>query len=76
MDSSALTITAGGVTDTAEAVIADLSGWQINLPEGDTVKFKFDDLTEAPADIVRIIGRLYAAMEITSVGKTVVIEEA
>lgn len=76
VDSSALTVTVGGVTDTADAVIADLSGWQINLPEGDTVKFKFDDLTEAPADIVRIIGRLYAAMEITSVGKTVVIEEA
>lgn len=76
VDSSALTATAGGQTLTADAVIADLSGWQINLPEGDTVKFKFDDITEAAQDMVRIIGRLYVAMEITSVGKTVVIQKA
>lgn len=75
VDSSALTATAGGQTVTADAVIADLSGWQINLPEGDTVKFKFDDITEAAADMVRIIGRLYMAMEITSVGKTVIIQK-
>lgn len=73
VDSSALTVTAGGVTRTAAAVIADLSGWQINLPDGDQVKFKFDDLTEANADMVRIIGKLYVAMNITSAGKTVVI---
>lgn len=76
VDSAALTVTAGGVTLTAAAIIADLSGWQINLPEGDTVKFKFDDITEAAADMVRIIGRLYVAMDITSVGKTVVIKAA
>ena len=75
VDSSALTATAGGQTLTADAVIADLSGWQINLPEGDTVKFKFDDISEAAADMVRIIGRLYVAMEITSVGKTVIIQK-
>lgn len=74
VDGSALTATAGGQTLTADAVIADLSGWQINLPEGDTVKFKFDDITEAAQDMVRIIGRLYVAMEITSVGKTVIIQ--
>lgn len=76
VDSSALTATAGGVTRTAAAVIADLSGWQINLPDGDQVKFKFDDLTEADADMVRIIGKLYVAMDITSAGKTVVIKAA
>lgn len=76
VDSSALSVTAGGVTMTAEAVLADLSGWQINLPEGDSVTFKFDDITEADADMVRIIGRLYAAMDIVSVGKTVVIKTA
>lgn len=76
VDSSALSITSSGQTISAEAVVADLSGWQINLPDGDTVKFKFDDITEADADMVRIIGRLYAAMDIVSVGKTVVIKTA
>ena len=76
VDSSALSVTSEGQTISAEAVIADLSGWQINLPDGDTVKFKFDDITEADADMVRIIGRLYVAMDIVSTGKTVVITAA
>lgn len=76
VDSAALSVTMGGQTISAKAVVADISGWQINLPEGDTVKFKFDDLTEADADMVRIIGRLYAAMDIVSTGKTVVIKAA
>lgn len=76
VDSAALSVTMGEQTISAKAVVADISGWQINLPEGDTVKFKFDDLTEADADMVRIIGRLYAAMDIVSTGKTVVIKAA
>ena len=76
VDSSALSITSSGQTISAEAVVADLSGWQINLPDGDTVKFKFDDITEADADMVRIIGRLYVAMDVVSTGKTVVIKAA
>lgn len=74
VDSAALTASAGGQTFTAAAIIADLSGWQINLPDGDMVKFKFDDITEAAADMVRIIGRLYVAADITSAGKTVVLK--
>lgn len=53
------------------AVIADPSAFQVNLPEGDQVKFKFDDLTEADADMVRIIGRLYAAPGIVAPGRIV-----
>lgn len=55
----------------AFALIADLSGFQINTPNGDTVQFKFDDMTEAAADIVRVIGRLYVATGIVSMGKIV-----
>lgn len=76
VDSAALTATAGGQTETVAAIIADLSGWQINLPDGDQVKFKFDDLTEADADMIRVIGRLYVAMDIVSTGKTVLIKAA
>lgn len=72
VDASALTSSNG----TASAVIVDLSGWQINLPDGDQVKFKFDDLTEAAADMIRVIGRLYVAADVTSVGKTVVLMNA
>lgn len=58
------------------AVIADPSAFQVNLPEGDQVKFKFDDLTEANADMVRIIGRLYSAPGIVAPGRVVRIKAA
>lgn len=58
--------------DGASFVIADLSAVQANFPEGDGAKFKFDELTKADADIVRIIGRLYAAIAVVAPGRTVV----
>ena len=53
------------------AVIADPSAFQINLPNGDGVQFKFDDITEAAADMVRVIGRLYVAAGIVTPGRVV-----
>ena len=60
----------------ALGVVADLSAWQINFPDGDDVKFVFDEFTEAPADIVRVVGRLYAGIGIVAPHKTVVIKAA
>ena len=53
-------------------IIADLSAVQANFPEGDGAKFKFDELTKADADIVRIIGRLYAGIDVVAPGRTVI----
>lgn len=69
VDSAALTVPMG----TALAVVADLSAWQINFPNGDDVKFVFDEFTEAPSDIVRVIGRVMAGVGIVAPYKTVVI---
>jgi len=44
------------------AIVGDLAGVQANLPEGDSVTFKFDDLSLAEKDMVKIVGRLYAAI--------------
>ena len=57
-------------------VVADLSAWQINFPNGDDVKFVFDEFTEAPADIVRVIGRVMAGIGVVAPYKTVVITAA
>ena len=57
--------------DSAYAIVADPSGFQLNTPNGDQVQFKFDDITEADADMVRVIGKLYAAVGIVSYGKVV-----
>lgn len=58
--------------DGASFIIADLSAVQANFPEGDGAKFKFDELTKADADLVRIIGRLYAGIDVVAPGRTVV----
>lgn len=55
----------------AAFVIADLSGVQGNFPEGYEVRFKFDELTKADEDIVRIVGRLYSAIDVVAAGRTV-----
>lgn len=55
----------------ASFIIADLSGVQANFPEGDAATFKFDELTKADADLVRIIGRLYVGMDVVAAGRTV-----
>lgn len=56
-------------------VIADMSGVQANFPDGDAVKFVFDEYTEAPADIVRVIGRLYMAVDVVAPKKVVAIQK-
>lgn len=51
------------------AIVGDLSGVTVNFPEGDDIVIKWDDLTEADADMVRVIGRIYAAHDVTALGK-------
>lgn len=46
------------------AIVGDLAGAQANLPEGDAVRFKFDDLSLAERDMVKIVGRLLVGMGI------------
>lgn len=37
-------------------------GAQANFPNGDQITFKFDDLTYAEADLVKVVGREYVAL--------------
>ena len=46
------------------AIVGDLNGVQANLPEGETVKFTFDEYSLAEKDLVKIVGRLYAAIAV------------
>lgn len=50
------------------AIIGDLAGIQANLPEGDAVRFIFDEFSLAEQDLVKIVGRLYAAIEVVQPG--------
>lgn len=51
------------------AIVGDLNGAQVNFPEGDGVVIKYDDLTEAEADMVKVVGREYAAHGVTAPGR-------
>ena len=46
------------------AVVGDLSGVQANLPEGDAVRFIFDEYSLAESDLVKIVGKLLAAIKV------------
>lgn len=49
--------------------VGDMKGEQINYPEGEGIILKWDDLTEAEADLVKIVGRQYAAHAVTAPGR-------
>ena len=46
------------------AIVGDLAGVQANLPEGDSVRFIFDEYSLAEADLVKIVGKLLAAIAV------------
>ena len=49
----------------AWAVVGDFRGYRLNLPEGEMVKTLFDPYTLATVDKARMIGRLFAAGNVT-----------
>lgn len=51
----------------AYMIVGDIAdGMRANFPNGDEIKFKFDDLTEAEADMVKVVGRMYAAIGVVA----------
>ena len=51
------------------AVVGDLSAIQFNFPEGDDVVIKWDDLSLAEADLVKVVGREYAGHAVVKPGR-------
>lgn len=47
-------------------IVGDLKGAQLNYPEGEGVAIKWDDLSEAEADLVKVVGRQYVAHAVTA----------
>lgn len=68
---SALPAYSTASTNAVYAIVGDLSAIQVNYPEGDGLVIKYDDLTNAEADVVKIVGRQYAAHKITKPGRLV-----
>ncbi len=46
------------------AIVGDLAGVRANLPDGGGVKFIFDEYSLAEEDLVKIVGKMMAAIEV------------
>lgn len=68
---SALPAYSSASTNDVYAIVGDLGGAQVNYPEGDGVVIKYDDLSESEADMVKVVGRQYAAHAVTAPGRFV-----
>ena len=64
--SSALPAYSSASNNQVYAIVGDLKGAQVNYPEGEGIVIKYDDLSEAEADLVKIVGRQYAAHALTA----------
>ena len=53
------------------ALVGDLSAIQVNYPEGEGVIIKWDDMSEAEDDLVKVVGRQYAGFGVTAPGRLV-----
>lgn len=51
------------------AIVGDLKGESVNYPEGDGIALKYDDLSKAELDLVKVVGRQYAAHALTACGR-------
>ena len=51
------------------AIVGDLNGVTVNYPEGEGIVTKYDDISEAEYDMVKIHGRQYAAHALTACGR-------
>ena len=50
-------------------IVGDLDGAQVNYPEGDGVVIKWDDLSLAEKDMIKVVGRQYASHGVTANGR-------
>ena len=69
--SSALPAYSTAEDDAVYAIVGDLNGAQVNFPEGDDVVIKWDALSLAESDLVKVVGREYAAHAVTAPGRFV-----
>lgn len=53
-------------TGDAYMIVGDFRGYQANFPNGDDIALKFDDMSLAEKDLVKIVGRVYVGMGVVA----------
>ena len=74
--SSALPAYSAASDNAVWMIVGDLGGEHVNYPEGEGIITKYDDVTEAEADMVKIHGRQYAAHGVDKPGMFVNVKKA
>ena len=72
---SALPAYSTASANAAYMIVGDLDGEQVNYPEGEGIVIKYDDVTEAEKDMVKIVGRQYAAHALTACKRFTVVKK-
>ena len=57
---------ASASANAAYMIVGDLKGVTANFPNGDDIKYKFDDTTEMTSDVIRVLGKLFGAIGVTA----------
>ena len=57
-------------------IVGDLNGVQANFPNGNDVAFKYDDLSLAEKDLVKIVGRLPIGIGVTACGRFATVKKS
>jgi len=66
-DSTLPAYTASGTTGSTWMIVGDFgNGAHANFPNGDEITIKYDDLSLAESDLVKIVGREYIGMGIVA----------
>ena len=68
---SALPAYSAASANATYAIVGDLSAIQVNYPAGEDVVIKWDDLSLAEDDLVKVVGRQYAGHGVTAPGRLV-----
>ena len=68
---SALPAYSSADTNAMYGIVGDLSAIQVNYPEGEGIVTKWDDLTYAEDDMVKVVARQYAGYGVTAPGRLV-----
>lgn len=62
---SSITAFSAATTGVTYAIVGDLGeGMIANFPNGEDIKLKVDDLSQAESDLVKIVGRQYVGLEV------------
>lgn len=64
-DNTLKTLTAASSGETW-MIVGDPAAVQVNFPNGDDVRIKYDDTSLAEKDLIKIVGRMYAAIGVTT----------